>query len=422
MGSGASSEIGGVRVFKVSPGGPAFEAGLEVFFDFIVAVAGVPMVQGPLFAEKIQEHENKQVKLTVFNTRANLTREVTILPRKWGGSGLLGATVRYDTVDPAENHGVRVLEVFPNSPAAHAGLVPFQDYLLGTSQKVFYDIDELVDIVSSSINERMQVLVYNADSETVREVILVPNNDWGGDGCIGCDIGTGLLHRIPSPRRAPGSVAAGYSPAAPSMPANGLPAISPTGGWTPPQGVSLAAQHIAAQASAPVAPNGAAQWAGAPQTMSYAAPGMPGMQSMQGMPSVPGMPSMPGAPMPVNYAAMPNMAGMQGVPAHGAAVSMPAISPTGAWSPAAQMPVPAYETPAQYQQDASPAGMGYAAAPRAPPSTPMNISELPGSVDLSAVMDPAKYAGLASPSASPLAGAPQEFAMAAPQPNASALL
>ncbi|CAE7494641.1 TTLL9, partial [Symbiodinium necroappetens] len=190
MGTTTSTEIGGVRVFKVSPGSPAAEAGLEVFFDFILAINGIRLEPGEqsVFAKNIQEAENGSAKLTVYNTRANMTREVAVMPRKWTGTGLLGATVRYDAVDVAENHGIRVLEVFPNSPAAHAGLVPFQDFLLGTPQRVFHDIDELVEVVQANLNERMQVYVYNADTESIRETILVPNNSWGGDGCIGCDI------------------------------------------------------------------------------------------------------------------------------------------------------------------------------------------------------------------------------------------
>lgn len=63
--------------------------------------------------EDVQDAENGQAKITVYNTRANMTREVhvslskslynmwqvTVMPRKWAGNGLLGATVRYDAVD-----------------------------------------------------------------------------------------------------------------------------------------------------------------------------------------------------------------------------------------------------------------------------------------------------------------------------------
>lgn len=29
------------------------------------------------------------------------------------------------------------------------------------------------------------------------QVTLTPNSAWGGEGCLGCDIGYGYLHRIP---------------------------------------------------------------------------------------------------------------------------------------------------------------------------------------------------------------------------------
>lgn len=32
---------------------------------------------------------------------------------------------------------------------------------------------------------------------TIREVVLVPNRKWGGEGLLGCGVGFGLLHRIP---------------------------------------------------------------------------------------------------------------------------------------------------------------------------------------------------------------------------------
>jgi len=209
MGGASSAEIGGVRVFKVSPNSPAAEAGLEFFFDFIMEINGAKMEENyqDTFATEIQKSENGAAKLVVYSTRAHTTREVSVRPRKWGGSGLLGATVRFDNVEAAEHQGIRVLEVFPNSPAAHAGLLPFQDFLLGTAQTVFHDLDELSEVVSLHLGKPMQVYVYNADTETVRDVSLAPNNEWGGEGCIGCDIGVGLLHRIPQPRRPLGSVA-----------------------------------------------------------------------------------------------------------------------------------------------------------------------------------------------------------------------
>mmetsp|Transcript_37716 Transcript_37716/g.70330 ORF Transcript_37716/g.70330 Transcript_37716/m.70330 type:complete len:406 (+) Transcript_37716:69-1286(+) len=402
MGTSASTEIGGVRVFKVSPGSPAAESGLEVFFDFILAINGIRLEPGEqsVFAKTIQEAENGSAKLTVYNTRANMTREVAVMPRKWAGSGLLGATVRYDSVDVAENHGIRVLEVFPNSPAAHAGLVPFQDFLLGTPQRVFHDIDELVEVVQANLNERMQVYVYNADTESIREAILVPNNSWGGDGCIGCDIGTGLLHRIPAPRRPPGGPCA---PPAAYLPQTAVPQAPPVAANVPP----------AAPISVP-APTGAAA-AALPATLQAPAapPAVP--QPAQGR---------PGIPMPPT------------APSGSAAPSLPAIRPGGAWAPApAQVPganIPPTSPPqngltpeamAQLQAQINQMGLGSSAAaevlsptsnsmpenPKAPPSTPMNVQEIPPAVDLSAAMDPSKFAGLSGSSSPADAAAMQSL-------------
>lgn len=35
------------------------------------------------------------------------------------------------------------------------------------------------------------------------QISLTPNSAWGGEGCLGCDIGYGYLHRIPGDRRGP---------------------------------------------------------------------------------------------------------------------------------------------------------------------------------------------------------------------------
>jgi len=203
MGGGQSIEIGGFRIFKVNDGSPAAEAGLEVFFDFIVEINGVVMdADQTTFAKAIQDAENQRTKLVVQNIRTHTSRDVYVTPRRWGGAGLLGAVVRYDSLESAEGQGMRVLSIFPNSPAEAAGLVPNKDFLLGTTEVMFRDMDELAEVVNLYLGKELKVYVYNLDSESIREVILVPRTDWGGEGAIGADIRTGLLHRIPAPRRA----------------------------------------------------------------------------------------------------------------------------------------------------------------------------------------------------------------------------
>eukprot|EP00930_Biecheleria_cincta_P101430 TRINITY_DN93086_c0_g1_i1.p1 TRINITY_DN93086_c0_g1~~TRINITY_DN93086_c0_g1_i1.p1 ORF type:complete len:416 (-),score=96.13 TRINITY_DN93086_c0_g1_i1:165-1412(-) len=399
MGGSQSQEVGGVRVFKVVPGSPAAESGLEVFFDFVIAINGIKLEPGEqsVFAKNIQEAENGTAKLTVYSTRANVTREVVVRPRKWSGAGLLGATVRFDSVDMAENHGIRVLEVFPNSPAAHAGLVPYQDFLLGTPQRVFHDIDELVEVVTANLNQQLQVYVYNADSEAVRGATLIPNNAWGGDGCIGCDIGTGLLHRIPAPRRPPGgalAAVAGFQPAYPPGAEAQVAAAVP-----PPNGQPAAAALPVAAAPAVVPGVSAVPVAGAVPTPMV--PQVP----------VPGLPATPGLPQAAQPSAMLPGAAMAAAPTIEAsptvAAGMPAIRVGGTWSPAAApsaASLPAAASPtadglspealaqlqAQIQQmgigapapatqlplaGSLPLPPGSAEGTNAPPSTPMNAND-----------------------------------------------
>lgn len=45
----------------------------------------------------------------------------------------------------------------------------------------------------------VRLLVFNLDQETVREVNVTPDFEWGGQGCLGCDVASGALHRIPPP-------------------------------------------------------------------------------------------------------------------------------------------------------------------------------------------------------------------------------
>ena len=45
----------------------------------------------------------------------------------------------------------------------------------------------------------VRLLVFNIDQEIVRETNVIPDFEWGGEGCLGCDVASGALHRIPLP-------------------------------------------------------------------------------------------------------------------------------------------------------------------------------------------------------------------------------
>lgn len=39
--------------------------------------------------------------------------------------------------------------------------------------------------------------VYNAESDEVRSVIILPTEEWGGEGILGANVAFGFLHRLP---------------------------------------------------------------------------------------------------------------------------------------------------------------------------------------------------------------------------------
>ena len=93
---------------------------------------------------------------------------------------------------------IHLLSVEDESPAALAGLRANSDYLLGTADAVFHDEVELAETFSRNIDHPVEVFVYSSETEAVRRTTVTPSYSWGGDGLLGCDIGSGFLHQIPT--------------------------------------------------------------------------------------------------------------------------------------------------------------------------------------------------------------------------------
>ena len=125
------------------------------------------------------------------------TIDVSVSPRTWKGKGLLGVTVKYDSIEEGENQGLRVLDVQRNSPAAKAGFVAYRDFIITSRDIIIRDSADLGQLIETHAAEELSLCLYNADTELIREVIIHPDDGWGGEGMLGCGIGTGLLHRIP---------------------------------------------------------------------------------------------------------------------------------------------------------------------------------------------------------------------------------
>ncbi|KAG1872357.1 GRASP55/65 PDZ-like domain-containing protein [Suillus subalutaceus] len=228
MGAGQSSTSAAqaqkshaLHVLRVTASSPASQTSIEPFFDFIVGFDG----SDAFYAESdidaieleriVEEHEEKTLNLLVWNSKTRTTRVVPIVPsRAWALTqqasipqddienspqpSLLGLSMRMCEFENATNNVWHVLEVLEGSPAESAGLVPYGDWIIGWSGGILTAENDFYDVVEAHVDKPLRVYVYSYDFDNLREVVLVPNRHWGGEGLLGCVFGFGLLHRIPS--------------------------------------------------------------------------------------------------------------------------------------------------------------------------------------------------------------------------------
>ncbi|KAK7469086.1 hypothetical protein VKT23_003579 [Stygiomarasmius scandens] len=213
-----------LHVLRVTPGSPASQTSIEPFFDFIVGFEGDSLSHSNIDASEleriVESHEGRNLNLLVWNSKSQATRVVSVIPsRTWSETSpsqdhqtnsqpsLLGLSMRMCTPEFALDNVWHVLDVLEGSPAESAGLVPYGDYITGWNGGVLSSENDFYDLVEAHVDKPLRVYVYSHDFDTLREVVLVPNRHWGGDGLLGCVFGYGLLHRIPPPGdHAPGAI------------------------------------------------------------------------------------------------------------------------------------------------------------------------------------------------------------------------
>lgn len=173
-------------------------AGLEAFFDFILAIGNTRLDQdNDTLKELLKANIDKEIQMTIFSSKTQNIRVVNITPSTtWGGQGLLGVSIRFCSFEGANENVWHILEVHPSSPAEEAGLIPFTDYIIG-ADSILHESEDLFTLIESHKGRPLKMYVYNIDRDACREVTITPNNKWGGEGSLGCGIGYGYLHRIP---------------------------------------------------------------------------------------------------------------------------------------------------------------------------------------------------------------------------------
>ncbi|XP_068233253.1 Golgi reassembly-stacking protein 2 isoform X2 [Palaemon carinicauda] len=210
MGGSQSVEIPGggtegYHVLRVQENSPGQFAGLEAFFDFVVSIGNTRLDQdNDTLKELLKSNIEKELKMTVYSSKTQTIRTVNITPSNlWGGQGLLGVSIRFCSFEGANENVWHILEVEPNSPTDIAGLQSHTDYIIG-ADSVLHESEDLFSLIEAHEGRPLKLYVYNTKTDSCREVTVTPDSQWGGSGSLGCGIGYGYLHRIPTQRPGPG--------------------------------------------------------------------------------------------------------------------------------------------------------------------------------------------------------------------------
>ena len=85
-----------------------------------------------------------------------------------------------------ENMGWRILEVMAESPCSDCHIIPYFEFIVGingvrldTSSETFWDI------IQSNENHETILTLFNYKTHIKRNVSVIPNSEWGGEGLLG---------------------------------------------------------------------------------------------------------------------------------------------------------------------------------------------------------------------------------------------
>ncbi|CAB1328490.1 unnamed protein product [Coregonus sp. 'balchen'] len=175
MGGAQSIEIPGggsegYHVLRVQDNSPGHRAGLEPFFDFIISISDTRLNKDDdTLKDLLKVNVEKPIKMLVYSNKTLELREATVTPSNmWGGQGLLGISIRFCSFEGANEN---VWHVLP---------------------------EDLFSLIETHEGKGLKLYVYNTDTDNCRDVVITPNSEWGGEGSLGCGIGYGYLHRIPT--------------------------------------------------------------------------------------------------------------------------------------------------------------------------------------------------------------------------------
>lgn len=76
-------------------------------------------------------------------------------------------------------------------------MIAEQDYVIASPDLLLKSEEEFYELITQNTLRNIKLIVFNLKDEQLREIQIVPDFSWGGDGCLGCDVGSGMVHWIP---------------------------------------------------------------------------------------------------------------------------------------------------------------------------------------------------------------------------------
>ena len=96
------------------------------------------------------------------------------------------------------------------------------------ADSVLHESEDLFSLIEAHEGRPLKLYVYNTETDHCREVTITPNGAWGGEGSLGCGIGYGYLHRIPTDEDYPPTTAEEAVPHHAPPPSTPLVSAAPT--------------------------------------------------------------------------------------------------------------------------------------------------------------------------------------------------
>ncbi|CAB3242165.1 unnamed protein product [Arctia plantaginis] len=87
------------------------------------------------------------------------------------------------------SEGYHVLRVQDGSPGQQAKLEAFFDFIVAIEDtRLDQDNDTLKDLLKKNVDKTIKMLIFSSKTQTVREVMITPSANWGGQGLLGVSI------------------------------------------------------------------------------------------------------------------------------------------------------------------------------------------------------------------------------------------